>query len=280
MKENHSISSTRSSSAVPSDAPQISARSEEVPETVASTESDEESEDDEDEDEEYDGFKARVQPTRSVRATTRKELPYSPRKLRQVVVVDSDDSDDYDDGSESDARNLRRSTRTRKVTTIRVDSEDDDYIDEDEDVVYAKRNKGGKAVKKKAHRPKSARPMYGRFRDIATLAEDPFSDDDDNEVLRRHRSICEKCHLAPAHKLLAAFKRKKSKGKKRKRSNDDEDEESDEEEHLIGKGGWVQWYFFHNARIIPLSNNPWISVFDALSALIGDAWLSLNEMKY
>ncbi len=98
------MGSTRSSSVVPSDDLQINTRSEGEPETVPSTESDEESEDDEDE--EYDGFKIRIQPRRSVRATTRKELPYSPRKLRQVVVVDSDDSDDYDDGSENDSRHF------------------------------------------------------------------------------------------------------------------------------------------------------------------------------
>lgn len=246
VKAKFGTSSTRSSVLGYSDGPEVGEKSGEEPDTAESIESDEESEDEEEDDEDYDGPQTRAQPRRAVRASSRQELPYSPRKLRQVVVLDSDNSGNSSGESEieTNTRNLRRSTRSKKRTTIRVASDVDDYVDEDENDMYDNKKRGGKASKKKGHRPKSALPMYGRFRDISTITEDPLSDDDDNEVLRRHRSICEKCHLAPAHKLLADFKRKKSKGKKRKRSTDDEFEESDDEDHFIKMGGWVQWYIF------------------------------------
>ncbi|KAF8973574.1 hypothetical protein BDZ97DRAFT_1690769 [Flammula alnicola] len=232
IKVKISISSDRASRAAQSEDREI------VPD------SEEESSDDDD-DEDYDGPSSRIQPQRAARANTRKELPYSPRKSssRKVIVLDSDSGDSGESEMEVDSRSLRRSTRARKTTEIYISS-DDEYIDEDddEDGSHAKRSKSkANAGKKKPPRPKSAQPMYGHFRDIKTLAEDPFSDDEDNQMLRRHRDMCEKCHLGPAHKLLAAFRKKsKGKGKKRKRSTDDEFEESDDDEQFINMGGWVQ----------------------------------------
>jgi len=213
--------------------------------TPDSEEDEEDSETTEDEgDDDYDGVGVRRLPQRTARPNTRKELPYSPRKSRSrkvLTIVESDtENSEYQAGSRAPAR---RSTRTKKATEIHViDSEDDDYLDDD----YNARTKLKVGTKKKRNSHiKSAPPMYGHFRDIATLDEDPFSDDEDNEALRRHRAICEKCHLGPAHKLLATFKKKsKGKGKKRKRSTEDEFEESDDEDKYINMGGWVQWFVF------------------------------------
>lgn len=217
--------------------------SEDAEVTPDSEEDEENSETTRDEDDhDYDGVGVRWLPRRTVRLNTRKELPYSPRKSRSrkvLTIVDSDtENSEYWAGSGAPAR---RSTRTKKATKIHVvDSEEEDYLDDDDYNAHTKLKVGTK--KKRNSHIKSAPPMYGHFRDIATLDEDPFSDDEDNEALRRHRAICEKCHLAPAHKLLATFKRKpKGKGKKRKRSTEDEFEESDDEDKYINMGGWVQW---------------------------------------
>lgn len=193
-------------------------------------------------DDDYDGVGVRRLPRRTARPNTRKELPYSPRKSRSRkvhTIVESDtENSEYRAGSRAP---VRRSTRTKKATEIHViDSEDDEYLDDDD---YNARTKLKVRTKKKRNpHIKSAPLMYGHFRDITTLDEDPFSDDEDNEALRRHRAICEKCHLGPAHKLLATFKKKsKGKGKKRKRSTEDEFEESDDEDKYVNMGGWVQW---------------------------------------
>ena len=212
-------------------------------ESIPDSEEDEEDSEttgDEDDDD-YDGVGVRRLPRRTARPNTRKELPYSPRKSRSrkvLTIVESDtENSEQQAGSRAPAR---RSTRTKKATQIHViDSEDDDYLDEDDG--YDARTKVRTKKKRNSH-IKSAPPMYGHFRDITTLDEDPFSDDEDNEALRQHRAICEKCHLVPAHKLLAKFKKNsKGKGKKRKRSTEDEFEESDDEDKYINMGGWVQW---------------------------------------
>ncbi|KAF9479710.1 hypothetical protein BDN70DRAFT_878461 [Pholiota conissans] len=239
------ISSDRRARASQSQEPEYVPASDEEVESVEDSAGEIEESDDDEGDEDYDGPRTRVQPCRAARASTRKELPFSPKKARQVNVLVSDSEES---GAESEAkkgsRATRKSTRTRKTTTIVIDSDDDNYVDEDDEEdedIYIKKKNEDKAKKKKPHRPKSAQPMYGRFRDISTLDDDPFSDDDDNELLRHHRDICEKCHLAPAHKLLISFKKKsKRKGKKRKRSTDDEFEESDNEEKFEQMGGWVQ----------------------------------------
>lgn len=201
-------------------------------------EGEEEGEDEGEEDHEYeeDEEDSARTPPRSVRPTTRKELPYSPKKTRSthIAVIESDSEASWK-GS-ADHQSLRRSTRSRKAAEIVLVS------DEDSDEGYTSRAKKGKAqpVRKK-RTVKSVQPMYGRFRDISTLDEDPFSDEDD-EVLRLHRKVCEKCYQPPAHTLLEQFRKKsKRKGKKRKRSTDDEFEESTDEESFTSIGGWVQW---------------------------------------
>jgi hypothetical protein len=215
--------------------------SEDVGINLVSEDDDEDNETNDDEgDEDYGGVGVRKQPPRTARPNTRKELPFSPRKLMSQKVLTIVESDTEDSEYQASSRiSARRSTRIRKATEIHViDSDEDDYLDEGHD----RRTKAKSKTKKKASHAKLAPPMYGHFRDITSRDEDPFSDDEENAALRQHRAICEKCHLAPAHKLLAAFKKKsKIKGKKRKRSTDDEFEESDNEDKYINMGGWVQW---------------------------------------
>uniref|UniRef100_A0A8H7YAC3 Chromatin remodeling factor mit1 n=1 Tax=Psilocybe cubensis TaxID=181762 RepID=A0A8H7YAC3_PSICU len=176
------------------------------------------------------------------RQHNRTDLPFSPRKSRSRKIIPVSDSESDENGLGRSVNEVpsgvRRSTRMKKVTKVRLDFDDDEYTDDDG---VSERRRSKSHAKAKKNRVKSARPMYGHFRSIESLDQDPFSDDEDNEVLRQHRSICEKCHLAPAHKLLAAFQKKsKGKGKKRKRSTDDEFEQSDSEQTFIDLGGWVQ----------------------------------------
>ncbi|KDR85372.1 hypothetical protein GALMADRAFT_234197 [Galerina marginata CBS 339.88] len=202
--------------------------------------SEEEETDENEDDEDYDGPSSRKQPQRNARSKN-KELPFSPRKSRSHKVITINSDSDLTEESEEEVQiHSRRSTRTRKATEIHIDSDEDEYIDDDDyDDTRAKRKTKGTI--KGRRRVKSVQPMYGHFRSIDTLDDDPFSDDEDNEALRNHRGICEKCHLGPAHKLLANFKKKnKGKGKRRKRSTDDEFEESEGEQTFIDLGGWVQ----------------------------------------
>jgi chromodomain-helicase-DNA-binding protein 4 len=171
-------------------------------------------------------------------------LPFSPRKTRarKLLAIRDSDSSLSDQDSDDLLPPVRRSMRGRKATEIELDS-DSDYVDAQTDAP----NRRIKLIgpKKKLSRPRSVIPAYGRVRDIGTVDEDPFDNDDDKEILRLHRRMCEKCHEGPAHDLLATLKkRSKGKGKKRKRDTDDEFEWSDDEEKLRSLGGWVQWFVF------------------------------------
>ncbi|KAJ3512355.1 hypothetical protein NLJ89_g3566 [Agrocybe chaxingu] len=234
VKVTISIKSDRSSRATRSD-------DEVVPDSEEEDHDEEETEDEVDGDDEYNGRRVRNQPSRAARKLATKDLPFSPKKTRSrkvLTIMDSEDSvSEFDDVEE--VHPTRRSTRSRKAIEINLVSDDDEYIGEDEEPARKHKHKG-KASKRQS-RPKSALPMYGHFREISTFKDDPFSDDEENEALRRHRDLCEKCHLGPAHKQLAAFKkRSKGRGKKRKRSTDDEFEESDSEQRYVDLGGWVQ----------------------------------------
>lgn len=189
-------------------------------------------------DDDFDDYRAkrRFQPARATRSNP-KDLPFSPRKTRarRVLTIPDSDSNLSDDDLDS-SPGPRRSTRARKATEIRLDS-DAEYID-----APASPRRLKLIGPKKSSRPPVA-PLYGRVRSIKTLLEDPFDDDDDNAVLRQHRQMCEKCHEGPAHKQLAALKKKpRNRGKKRKRSPEDEFEYTDDEERLQNQGGWVQWF--------------------------------------
>ena len=239
----HPLSRVRVKIRISSDQVSRVSRSDDANVIPDSEDDEDEDEDDEDnsDDDEYDGPNRRNQPKRATRAKTKKDLPFSPRKSRSrkiLTIGDSESNFSGNDSVEEISRPTRRSTRGRKATEIKVDDDDYEFIDDDSD----DGRKKAKAPKVKRSTRKSVIPMYGHFRDIKTLDDDPFSDDEENEDLRRHRQICEKCHLGPAHKQLAAFKKKANKkGKKRRRGTDDEFEESDNEEKYHNIGGWVQW---------------------------------------
>lgn len=193
-----------------------------------------------DDDDGYDSPGSQKTPPRITRSSNqKKELPFSPRKSKSQRVLPVAESDsDAEESEVEEMRPLRRSTRAKKTTEINLVSEDDEHDNDDYNDSLSKGHKKAKPKKK----AKSTQPMYGHFRSITTLDEDPFSDDEENQALRQHRLICEKCHLGPAHQLLAAFKkRSKGKGRKRKRGTDDEFEESEGEERYNSLGGWVRW---------------------------------------
>ncbi|KAF8167730.1 SNF2 family N-terminal domain-containing protein [Crassisporium funariophilum] len=197
-------------------------------------------------DEDYDISKLRIQHRRSSRSDSKKKLPFSPKKSRSRRVLTNAESDSDAENTiseEEDPRRTRRSTRQKKTTTINLVSDEDEYEDDDDgsdNVVPRAKGKAKDKKSKKPARPKSAQPMYGHFRDVSYIKDDAFSDDEEHGALRNHRDICEKCHLKPAHTLLAGFKkRSRTKGKKRKRT-DDEFEETDDEQKYIDMGGWVR----------------------------------------
>ena len=181
-----------------------------------------------DDEDDYDGTPPpRQQPSRKGKQHPKKELPFSPRKSRSRHINRVDDSDSVIEDSDTEQL-TRRSSRTKKRTTIVID--DDDYDYDDSAPTSAKLKSKGKA-----RQAKPALPLYGRIRDIKHIDDDPYSDEE-NEPLRRHRGMCEKCHQEPAHVQLG--KLKKRGRRKRKRT---EEEYSDEEEGLEALGGWVQW---------------------------------------
>jgi chromodomain-helicase-DNA-binding protein 4 len=207
--------------------------------SIPGSEEDHTSSEEEDDEDEY-----RITRTHPKRLTRAKPgtLPFSPRKTRArqlLPIRDSDGSTDVD--SDDLPLPVRRSMRGRKMTEIELDSDSDYDIQKD---VPSRRIKL-LGPKNKLSRPRSVIPSLGRVRDISTVDEDPFDNDDEKEVLRLHRSVCEKCHEGPAHTLLTSLKKKsKRKGKKRKRGTDDEFEWSDDAEKLTSLGGWVQWFAF------------------------------------
>ena len=204
----------------------------------------EESEDDDD----YDAPILRKSLSRRAKSTATKDLPFSPRKSRSRKVMTFAESES--DSSDRTSDPTRRSARS-KVTKISLITDEEDFLDEDEvnsdSQVRRAKAKGKTKVKKLVH-PK---PIYGRIRTATAIQDDPFPDDEEHEALRRHRDICEKCHLKPAHLLLAAFKRKsKGKGKKRKRRTDDEFEESEDDQKYIDMGGWITWFVAYSTFVV------------------------------
>ena len=187
-----------------------------------------------------------------------------------MTLVDSEsDSSDQMPGP------TRRSMR--KVTKINLVA-DDDYLDEDGMDSQSQERRAKAKGKSKTKKSTHIKPMYGRIRAVTTIRDDPFPDDEDNEALRCHRDICEKCHQKPAHLLLATFKRKsKGNGKKRKRSTDDEFEESEDDQKYINMGGWVTWFVTYAILSLFLKS---FLVSDVRSALIGNVLQAPNGMRF
>lgn len=169
-------------------------------------------------------------------------LPFSPKKTRsrKVTTVISDEEDDEEDMSLPEITPTRRSSRSTKHARVKLDDEDyEDQLNDSDEFVQGRSTAKVKPVKKKAVRGKASRPAYGHFRSVADL---DYDEDEGTAVLRAHRGVCEKCEREPAHKLLQKSKRKKKR--KSKKSEDDFEEDENDEDHLVALGGWVRWYVF------------------------------------
>jgi len=188
------------------------------------------------EDEYGDGDKP-IAARRSLRRT-RVKPPFSPKKRRSRRMHIHDDSDD------SEARVVtrqpnRRSKRSAKGHKVNYGDDDEEEETQDSDYQDSFGIKDPKKTKTKKRYNAAARPAYGHFRSMDDIDYDP---DEETRALRAHRQFCEKCHKAPATRLLQLALKKAKKGKKKKRTEDDDLEESeDEESSAIEKGGWVQW---------------------------------------
>lgn len=179
--------------------------------------------------EESDGYTESTGPRRTTRQS---KLPFSPHKSRSQRIITLDDSE----SERGSARPERRVTRARAVK-LKLASDISEFEDDDDGSDFAVSRRPEKS--KKASRPKFTPPSYGNIRPVVALDYDDYPSDAENEALREHRAICEKCHLVPAHQLLQTMKR--SKGKKRKRGSEDEFDYSDDEDRYTALGGWVRW---------------------------------------
>jgi chromodomain-helicase-DNA-binding protein 4 len=186
----------------------------------------EESSEEEDEDD-YGNATARITRTSSKQS----KLPYSPRKTRAQKVFVVSDSD------EASNRPLRRSGRAVKVPLREAHAETEGETSDAYSELDISRKRKGAPFKGKKPLPQNyLHPAYGLIRPSNDLA---FDDDD---FMRKHRLLCEKCHRRPSHSLLAEEK-KRTKGRRKKKGSDDDLEESgDEMDRLISLGGWVKWY--------------------------------------
>lgn len=183
-------------------------------------------------------------------STTQTTLPYSPQKLRtrpinQLVDESDDELASYAQDDVIHVIPARRSTRERKSTRTNLA---DDYVDEDGDSetdseMYLEtsrkrgKSKAGAKIQKRIRRGPVSRPAYGIFRSVTDLGFDAY-EEEDTELLRAHRDICEKCHKAPAHAQLG----KPKKGRKKAHKEDEDDFEEDEDDLVQSLGGWVRWY--------------------------------------
>jgi hypothetical protein len=193
---------------------------------------------------------------RTSRATTQTKLPFSPKKLRsrhvrRYMTESEDELAGYEQEDIIDVIPARRSTRERK--SARTDLADD-YVDEtgdseSDDESYMETSKKAGKSKAAAKTPKLrrgpvSRPAYGIFRSVADLEFDAY-EEEDTELLRAHRDICEKCHKAPAHVQL----QKPKKGRKKIRKEDDYGFEENEDDLVQSLGGWVRWYGQTNSTL-------------------------------
>ena len=179
--------------------------------------------------------------------TTQTKLPFSPKKLRsrpvrQFITESEDELAGYAEEDIIEVIPARRSTRDRKSARTNLA---DDYVDEtsdnetDNEAYLETSKKSGKSkvaakTQKRIRRGPVSRPAYGIFRSVQDLEFDAYGEEN-TELLRAHRDVCEKCHRAPAHVQLE--KSKKSRKKAR-----EGDEFETEEDAIQSLGGWVRWY--------------------------------------
>lgn len=181
------------------------------------------------------------------RATTQIKLPFSPKKLRsrrvhRYMSESEDELAGYEQEDVIDVIPARRSTRERKNARTNLA---EDYIEEASDsesndesymATYKRAGKFKSAAKtqRRLKRGPVSRPAYGIFRSVADLDFDAY--EEDTELLRVHRDICEKCHKAPAHVQLE----KPKKGRKKIQKEDDYGFEENEDDLIQSLGGWVR----------------------------------------
>ncbi|KAG0704357.1 SNF2 family DNA-dependent ATPase [Suillus ampliporus] len=183
------------------------------------------------------------------RAATQTKLPFSPRKLRskpvhQYMTESEDELAGYEQEDIIEIIPARRSARERKSARNNLA---DDYVEEAADSetdgeTYGTskgslKSKPAAKTQKRLRRGPVSRPAYGIFRSVADLEFDAY-EEEDTELLRAHRDICEKCHKAPAHVQLE----KPKKGRKKSHKEDDYafEENEDEGDLIQSLGGWVR----------------------------------------
>ncbi|KAG1757761.1 SNF2 family N-terminal domain-containing protein [Suillus lakei] len=181
--------------------------------------------------------------------TTQTKLPFSPQKLRsrhvrRYMTESEDELAGYEQEDIIDVIPARRSARERKSARTNLA---EDYVDEpgdsdsesDGESYMETSKRAGKSTaatktQKRLKRGPVSRPAYGIFRSVADLEFDVY--EEDTELLRAHRDICEKCHKAPAHVQLE----KPKKGRKKIRKEDDYGFEENEDDLIQSLGGWVR----------------------------------------
>lgn len=197
-----------------------------------------ETEEDNEDDDEYTQGGTPQRKTRHAKL----QLPFSPRKARSKPIIVHDSESEVDDDQSEGYRPTRRSTRSTRntKTVLGVDSTGTESSDDDTGYESSRRSsrKSKAPLRKKVVKLKTCQPAYGHFRSVSEIDYDTYPNDAKNVSLRQHNSLCEKCQLEPAHKLLAA---PKSKKRKRKKSTEDEFEESEGEEKFNALGGWIRW---------------------------------------
>ncbi|OAX44419.1 hypothetical protein K503DRAFT_765038 [Rhizopogon vinicolor AM-OR11-026] len=182
------------------------------------------------------------------RVTTQTKLPFSPKKLRskpvrRFMTESEDELAGFEQEDIIEVIPARRSTRERRSARTNLA---DDYVDEARDSetdseTYQEtsrrsaKSKAAAKTQKRIRRGPVSRPAYGIFRSVADLEFDAY-EEEDTELLRAHRDICEKCHKAPAHVQLE----KPKKGRKKARKEDEFEFEDDEDDLIQSLGGWVR----------------------------------------
>ncbi|KAG1846831.1 SNF2 family N-terminal domain-containing protein [Suillus subluteus] len=218
-------------------------------------EDDDRSEDEYRQDQSMPSRKANSRPIRAAakgkstsRATTQTKLPFSPKKLRsrhvrRYMTESEDELAGYEQEDIIDVIPARRSARERKSarTNLAEDYVEDAGDSESDGESYMETSKkAGKSravakTQKRLKRGPVSRPAYGIFRSAADLEFDAY-EEEETELLRSHRDICEKCHKAPAHVQLE----KPKKGRKKIRKDDDYGSEENEDDLIQSFGGWVR----------------------------------------
>jgi len=162
------------------------------------------------------------------------QLPFSPRKTRQIVLNLNEEDGGFGMKRTTKSRQLKlkfKSMRYRGDDTDDEEDEEDEYEDGRRNRHIFKNGRKGKFFKQL----KRLEPQYGCVRSIDDIDSDFFSDDE-SFPLRQHRRFCEKCHGKPSNVQFAAWKKRKGR---KKTINEDEEDEEDRFERL---GGWVKWY--------------------------------------